>query len=79
MNRLTSVRFKIFRGNIFLLISNFENKLIFNKSCGNLGFKNIEKRSNEAFQILLNVGIQKLLNVDNKELFIILNLSSIEK
>jgi ribosomal protein S11 len=56
---------KVLRGNFFLLISNKSGELVFNKSCGNLGFKNIQKRSKEAFQNLLLSGIQYVLNLGN--------------
>jgi len=65
------VHIKILRGNFFLLISNQLGELIFDKSCGKLGFKDIQKRTKESFQNLLLLGIQYLLNLDNiYELFI---------
>jgi len=68
MNKIIFVHIKVLRGNFFLLISNQYKKLIFNKSCGNLGFKNIQKRSKDAFQNLLAVSLQYLLklNTTNK-------------
>jgi ribosomal protein S11 len=71
MNKIIFIHIKILRGNFFLLISNQSKKLIFNKSCGNIGFKNIQKRTKSAFQDLLSLSIQYLLNIDTKnKLFI---------
>lgn len=64
MNKVTYIHIKFLRGNFFLLISNDSRELVFNKSCGNLGFKNIQKRSKEAFRMLLSAAIQYLLNSD---------------
>jgi ribosomal protein S11 len=64
MNKTIFIHIKVLRGNFFLLISNQHKKLIFNKSCGNLGFKNIQKRSKDAFQNLLAVSLQYLLNLN---------------
>ena len=58
------VHIKILRGNFFLFISNNSGKLILNKSCGNLGIKNIQKRKKESFQNLLLLGVQYLLNLN---------------
>lgn len=71
MDSLIWVHIKILRGNFFLLISNESGKLIFNKSCGNLGIKNIQKRTKESFQNLLLLGTQYLLNLnENFKVFI---------
>jgi ribosomal protein S11 len=64
MNKIIFVHIKVLRGNFFLFVSNQHKKLIFNKSCGNLGFKNIQKRSKDAFQNLLAVSLQQLLNLN---------------
>ena len=71
MKNILFIHIKILRGNYFLLISNQLGKLIFNKTCGNLGFTNIKKRTKDAFQDLLQNGIQYLLKLDNNyKLFI---------
>jgi ribosomal protein S11 len=66
MGKVVFVHIKVLRGNFFLLISNQYKKLIFNKSCGNLGFKNIQKRTKDAFQNLLSLSLQYLLNLSAK-------------
>jgi ribosomal protein S11 len=66
MSKVIFVHIKILRGNFFLLISNQYKKLIFNKSCGNLGFKNIHKRTKDAFKNLLSLSLQYLLNLGTK-------------
>lgn len=71
MHKIIFVHIKILRGNFFLLISNNLSELLFNKTCGGLGFKNIEKRNREAFQKLLTVGIQYILNLETKNNFFI--------
>ena len=71
MNKVLFVHIKILRGNFFLLISNQYRKLIFNKSCGGFIFKDIQKRTKDAFQNLLSLGVQYLLNLSlKKKLFI---------
>jgi ribosomal protein S11 len=64
MNKIIFIQIKVLRGNFFILISNQYKKLIFNKSCGSLGFKNIQKRSKDAFQNLLAASLQYLLNLN---------------
>ena len=68
MTKIFVIHIKILRGNFFLLISNQKKQLVFNKSCGNLGFKNIQKRNKDAFQNLLSLGLKYLssLSVENK-------------
>jgi ribosomal protein S11 len=66
MSKILVVHIKVLRGNFFLLISNHYKKLIFNKSCGNLGFKNIQKRTKDAFQNLLSLSLRYLLNLSVK-------------
>jgi len=71
MQKVIFINIKVLRGNFFLSISDCLSKLLFNKSCGNVGFSNIKKRSKEAFQILLLSGIQFMLNLDQRsKLFI---------
>ena len=62
MNTLGFIHIKVLRGNFFLLISNYLGNLVFKKSCGDLGFKNIQKRSKDAFANLLAIGVQFVLN-----------------
>jgi ribosomal protein S11 len=71
MSKILFVHIKVLRGNFFVLISNQYNKLIFNKSCGNLGFKDIQKRTKDSFQNLLSLSLQYLINLstNNKLLF----------
>nr|QFP99036.1 ribosomal protein S11 [Rhizaria sp.] len=64
MNKIIFVHIKILRGNFFLFISNHLGKLIFNKSCGGLGFKNIQKRTEDALHTLLLASLQQLSNLD---------------
>ena len=71
MNKNIFVHIKVLRGNFFVLISNQSKKLIFNKSCGNLGFKNIQKRTKDAFQNLLSASLQYLLNLSTKNKILI--------
>jgi ribosomal protein S11 len=66
MSKILFIHIKVLRGNFFILISNQLKKLIFNKSCGNLGFKNIQKRTKDAFQNLLSLTLQYLLNLSTK-------------
>jgi ribosomal protein S11 len=71
MKKINFVHIKILRGNSFLLISDSLGKLKFSKTCGTLGFKNIEKRTKNAFQNLLFTGVQYLLKLDkNNSAFI---------
>jgi ribosomal protein S11 len=71
MSKLIFVHIKVLRGNFFVLISNQCKKLLFNKSCGNLGFKNIQKRTKDAFQNLLSLSLQFLLKLSKtNKLFI---------
>jgi len=65
MKKIIFVHIKILRGNYFLLISDHLQRLIFNKSCGIYGFKNIEKRTSEAFDTLLFSAIHYLNNFDS--------------
>jgi ribosomal protein S11 len=71
MKKKIFIHIKILRGNFFILISNQYKRLVFNKSCGNLGIKNIQKRTNDAFKNLLYLSVQYLLNLSpKKQLFI---------
>jgi len=75
MNKIIFIHIKVLRGNFFLIISDYSGKLIFNKSCGMLGFKNINKRSKDAFQMLLSSAVdflrhQALDNIANYNIFI---------
>jgi ribosomal protein S11 len=70
MSKFFFVHIKVLRGNFFVLISNEYNQLIFNKSCGNLGFKDIQKRTKNSFQNLLSLSLQYLVNLNiNNQLF----------
>lgn len=71
MSKIIFIHVKVLRGNFFVLISNQIKKLIFNKSCGNLGFKNVKKRTKDAFQNLLSLSIQYLLNLNTKNKLLI--------
>jgi ribosomal protein S11 len=71
MSKLVFVHIKVLRGNFFFLISNQSKKLVFNKSCGNLGFKNIQKRTKDAFQNLLSLSLQYLMNLSVKNKLLI--------
>ena len=64
MKNIVFVHLKVLRGNFFLLISNFLGKLVFSKTSGSVGFKNIQKRNKDAFQNLLKLGIQYLLKLN---------------
>jgi ribosomal protein S11 len=78
MNKIIFVHIKVLRGNFFVLISNQSKELMFNKSSGNLGLKNIQKRSKDAFQSLLSLSLQYLLNLSTKNK-ILLRLEGIKK
>ena len=71
MKKIIFVHIKIVRGNFFLLVSNNLSELLFNKTCGSLGLKNIEKRTKDAFQKLLSLGVQYILNLETKNDFFI--------
>jgi ribosomal protein S11 len=71
MSKVVFVHIKVLRGNFFVLISNQSKKLIFNKSSGNLGFKNIEKRTKDAFQNLLSLSLQYLIGLSAKNKLLI--------
>jgi len=71
MSKVIFVHIKVLRGNFFILISNEYKKLIFNKSCGNLGLKNIQKRTKDAFQNLLTLSFKYLLNLNTKNKLLI--------
>jgi len=64
MVKIFFVHIKVFRGNFFLMVSNTLGKLILKKSCGVLGFKNIEKRSKDSFKDLLLNGIEFILSLN---------------
>jgi ribosomal protein S11 len=66
MDSIIKIHIKILRGNFYLYISDSVGKLMFNKSCGSLGFKNIQKRNKDAFQALLSHGLQYLLHLSLK-------------
>jgi ribosomal protein S11 len=79
IDKIIIIRIKILRGNFFVLISNQSKKLIFNKSCGNVGFKNIQKRTKDAFQKLLSLSIRYLLRLSIKnKLLIMIDLAKRE-
>lgn len=46
------VHIKVYKNNFFIIISNVYGKVLFSKSSGILGFKNIHKRSSEAFSTI---------------------------
>ena len=71
MNNIIFVYFKNLRGNCFLFISDYSGKLLFSTSCGNIGFKGIKKRTNDAILSLIYVGVQFLLNLKKtKKIFL---------
>lgn len=63
MVKIFFVHIKLLRGNFFLMMSNTLGELIWKKSCGVLGFKNIEKRSKDSFKDLLRNGIEFILSL----------------
>jgi len=71
MEKCFMVHIKVCRGNFFLIISNKEGSLLFTKSCGDLGYKNVAKRSNEALSTLLVLGVKYLLSAKDDIRFFI--------
>jgi hypothetical protein len=53
MKGLLIIHMRFLRGNVFLLISNEQNKLIFQNSCGSMKANNIAKRDKLPLQELL--------------------------
>lgn len=78
MKKTIFVHIKVLRGNYFLFISDHLQRLVFSKSCGSYGFKNIEKRTIEAFDTLLYSAIHYLNNFDSSNQ-ILLKLEGINK
>ena len=72
------VNIKSLRSNFFLTVSNNLGKVIFLKSSGIANFKNIEKRTNDAFIALLDNIIQYLIHLKTKN-FIFLKLEGLSK
>lgn len=58
---LLVVHIKIYKGNFFFIISNTKGKLLFVKTAGVVGFKDIEKRSILALTSLLLEGFNFIL------------------
>lgn len=54
-----------------MIISNEVGTSVFSKSAGCLDFKHMQKRSPEAFQALLTLGLQKLLTFKGVNQFLL--------
>lgn len=77
MVNLLIVHIKLYRSNYFLIISDNWGKILFTKNSGSLGFKNMQKRSIEAFNHLLLITVKSILVYNNCLVF--LKLDGINK
>lgn len=71
MNNFVTVHIKVCRSNYFLIISDRVGKVLFTKSCGNLGLKNIQKRSPEGLNLVVQEIFKFILSCGSKNYFLI--------
>jgi hypothetical protein len=69
-NFIISVHIKVYKSNFFFVVSDYFGKVIFTKNSGSLGFINIQKRSIEALNSLLEVGLKEFLLLNKRYLFL---------
>jgi ribosomal protein S11 len=62
---ILTVHIKCLRSNFFIIISNIVGNVLFSKSSGDLGFKNTQKRTKDAFTELLIVASQFIVRLGN--------------
>ena len=72
------VHIKVYKSNFFLTISNGLGKVLLNINSGYLGFKNIQKRTTEAFNKVLLFSMEFLSRFQDKY-YIFLKFESIKK
>jgi len=60
----------VYKSNFFITISESSGKVLFSKNSGSVGFKNIQKRSSEAFNVLLKAGIKFILSIEKHCIFL---------
>jgi len=76
-NKLLLVHFKVSKGNFFGVISSSSGKVLFKVSSGFLGFRHINKRTQEAFFNMLKFLLAFLLRL-NQVRFICLKFEGIK-
>jgi ribosomal protein S11 len=65
------IHIKFLRGNFIIIISNNAGKILFNKSSGNLGFKNSKKKTKDALNAILIISSQYILSLKKeKQIFL---------
>jgi hypothetical protein len=78
MDYLLVMRIKVCKSNFFLTVFNGLGKVLLNINSGFLGFKNIQKRTAEAFNKILSFGV-KFLSRFNEKYSIFLKFENIKK
>jgi len=69
-NQMISTHVKVYKSNFFCIVSNSKGQVLFTKNSGNLGFSNIQKRSVEALNSLLEVFLKEILLLKKKYVFL---------
>jgi ribosomal protein S11 len=69
-SQMISTHFKMYKSNFFFIVSNRSGQVIFTKNSGSLGFSNIQKRSTEALNSLLEISFKKILLLKKKYIFL---------
>lgn len=69
-NKMISTHLKIYKSNFFCIVSNASGQVIFIKNSGGLGFNNIQKRSVEALNSLLEISLKEILLLKKKYIFL---------
>jgi ribosomal protein S11 len=69
-NRVVSTHLKMYKSNFFCIVSDGSGQVIFTKNSGNLGFSNIQKRSIEALNSLLEICLKEILLLKKKYIFL---------
>lgn len=67
---MISTHLKIYKSNFFCIVSNESGQVIFIKNSGSLGFNNIQKRSVEALNSLLEISLKEILLLKKKYIFL---------
>lgn len=67
---MISTHLKIYKSNFFCIVSNASGQVIFIKNSGSLGFNNIQKRSVEALNSLLEISLKEILLLKKKYIFL---------
>jgi ribosomal protein S11 len=71
-NQIISIKLKIHKSNFFCIVSNESGQVIFAKNSGILGFTNVQKRSIEALNSLLEISLKEILLLKKRYMFLIL-------